>query len=211
MRVARYLARRLALALLVVVGVVTVAFVVTRALPGDPVRMLLGPQARPADVARARGVYGLDQPLHAQYLRFWSRLMHRAEGDPAGHESCAAFASETLHVDLGFSYRYRRPVVDLVAQKAPISAQLALAALLLQALFGVSIGLAAGRAREVVTLGTVASLVVVLPVALQVPNASQVGLPWQGRYLLAVSVGVPLLVVLGDERHGRPRRAAVRR
>ena len=141
-----YLARRFALAVVVIVGVVTVAFVVARALPGDPVRMLLGPQARPADVARARAIYALDEPIATQYRRFWSRLAHRAN-DEGEHQSCASIAFDTIHVDLGFSYRYRKPVVDLIAKKAPVSAQLAVAALLLQALMGLSIGLAAGRSR----------------------------------------------------------------
>jgi peptide/nickel transport system permease protein len=140
-----YLVRRLALSIVVVIGVVTVAFVVARALPGDPVRMLLGPQARAADVARARAIYALDEPIWRQYTRFWARLVHPA--DDGDHGSCAAIARGAFHVDLGFSYRYRKPVVELVAQKAPISARLAVAALLVQALIGLSVGLAAGRSR----------------------------------------------------------------
>lgn len=75
--------------------------------------------------------------------------------------------------------------------------------LLLAAALGllVVLALAVGRRREWLALVGVAALVVALPVVLQVPNASQVGLPWQGRYLMAVSVGVPLIAgVLLDAR-----------
>ncbi len=66
----RYLMRRLGWALVVIIGVGTVAFVMARSLPGDPTRMVLGPQARPADVKRARKIYGLDQPVWTQYAKF---------------------------------------------------------------------------------------------------------------------------------------------
>lgn len=78
--------------------------------------------------------------------------------------------------------------------------------LLLAAGLGVLVvlALAAGRGREVAVLAVVMLLVVALPVVLQVPNATQVGLPWQGRYLMAVSVGVPLLAGLVLDRRLAP-------
>lgn len=149
-----HLARRLLWAAVIVIGVGTVAFFLSRALPGDPTRMLLGPQARPADVAQARRIYGLDQPLVEQYLRFWARLIHLA---PAPADASAAAVVEEhgscaeplpgLHVDLGHSFRYRRPVVDLIAEKAPRSIELAAAGLLLQVVFGLSLGILAARWR----------------------------------------------------------------
>jgi hypothetical protein len=74
----------------------------------------------------------------------------------------------------------------------------------------VVLALAVGRWRETLALVLVSLAVVVLPVVLQVPNATQVGLPWQGRYLLAVSVGVPIVAgVLLDDR--APLRSTVAR
>ena len=181
-----HLGRRLLLALGVVIGVATVSFIVVRALPGDPVRMLLGPQARADDVERARAIYGLDEPIWTQYGRFWWRLAHLPDG--GDHTSCASIG-DTMHVDLGYSYRYRKPVVDLIAQKAPISARLAVAALLLQALFGLSIGLAAGRARGTLldqlaigaTLLTTSAPIFGLGLALQYLFAYRLGwLPFDG-------------------------------
>jgi peptide/nickel transport system permease protein len=128
-------------ALIVVFGVGTVSFVMARELPGDPVRMIVGPQASPDDVARARKIYGLDEPAWTQYARFWRRLAHTFEGDDAhpDHGSCAKWIG-SLHVDLGFSYRFRKPVAQLIAERAPRTLELALAALLLHALLGLGIG-----------------------------------------------------------------------
>ncbi len=138
--------RRLAWGLLVIAGVATLSFVVAQILPGDPARMMVGPQASPADVAHVRELYGLDRPLPVQYARFWSRLVHRAPAaTEAPHKSCAALGG--LHLDLGYSFLYRRPVVDLLAAKIPRSAELALAAVLVQLALGVSLGVAAAARR----------------------------------------------------------------
>ncbi|MCA9625530.1 MAG: ABC transporter permease, partial [Myxococcales bacterium] len=136
--------RRLGAAFLVLVGVVTIAFFIARELPGDPVRMIVGPQASAADVARARAIYGLDEPALAQYLRFWQRLLH---GPDRGehHDSCSQIGP--WHVDLGYSYRYRKPVTKLLADKAPRSLELALGAVALQVLLGLGLGVAAARRR----------------------------------------------------------------
>jgi len=134
--------RRLLWALIVVFGVGSVAFIGARQLPGDPVRMILGPQAQPQDVERARKIYGLDDDVWTQYGRFWRRLLHtwRGRDNHPSHSNCAKpFAK--VHVDLGYSYRYRKPVVQLIAQRAPRSLELAIVALLFQALLGLGIGI----------------------------------------------------------------------
>ena len=68
--------RRLGHSILVVWAVVSIAFVVNHVLPGDPARMVAGPQARPADVARIRSLLGLERPPLLQYMLFWRRLVH---------------------------------------------------------------------------------------------------------------------------------------
>jgi len=149
----RRLVGRLAWALVVLVGVVSVAFAIERTLPGDPVRMLLGPQARAADVARARKIYALEAPMWVQYGRFWARLFHPAPDAPDetdAHRTCGALGLG-VHVDLGYSYRYRQPVVKLIEKKAPISVRLAVWALALQALIGLGLGVVAARKRDTST------------------------------------------------------------
>lgn len=145
----RRLARRLGASLLVLWGVVTLAFVINFALPGDPARIIAGPQARPADVARIRQRLGLDQPLLTQYGRFVRRLVHvgPAVVDPKdeAHGSCGALGP--VHLDLGVSYQQRRPVLALLRDRLPASLWLAAAAVLVQLSLGVTAGTLAASAR----------------------------------------------------------------
>jgi len=148
------LGRRLAWAVFVVWATVTLAFVVSHALPSDAARMVAGPQARPQDIARIRSELGLDQSLWVQYARFMSRLVHVApagtpEGDKA-HATCAPLVGR-LHLDLGKSAQQRRPVVTILAERMPRTVVLALAAAFVQVLLGVSAGvLAASRKKTAI-------------------------------------------------------------
>lgn len=144
-------ASRLAWAALVVIVVTTLSFFVIEVLPGDAARMLVGPQASEQDAAQARRIYGLDQPLLQRYARFWGRLVHTGalKIDPKDreHRSCALVAG-SVHMDLGYSFTYRKPVVDLLAARIPRSFELAVATFLVQALFGVGLGVLAARWRN---------------------------------------------------------------
>jgi peptide/nickel transport system permease protein len=122
--VTRFVVRRLALAALVVLGVVVLTFVVARVVPGDPAATWAGPRARPEQIERARDELGLDRPLPAQigqYLR----------GITTG--------------DWGVSLRTRRPVLEDIARRAPASIELVTVAMLLAIGVGVPLGLIAAR------------------------------------------------------------------
>jgi peptide/nickel transport system permease protein len=142
------IAARLSWSLFTIGAVVTLAFFINQGLPADPARAIAGPQARPADVARIRTQLGLDRPIAVQYRIFLSRLVHVARaGDAAeDHASCAALGP--VHVDLGISYQVRRPVVDIIADRFPRTLFLALAAVFLQTLIGVSAGVLAAVKRN---------------------------------------------------------------
>ena len=197
-----FLLRRLGWAALVVAGVTALSFVIAAVLPGDPARMLVGPQASAADVEHARRVYGLDQPLPAQMGAYARKLVHVAPApsapaagagagarrDPA-HRSCAAMPFR-LHLDLGYSFHYRKPVVELIAAKAPRSAELAAAALLVQLALGLALGLLAASRRgsfwDEATVGatllTVSAPTFVLGLALQYVLAYRLRLlPYDGH------------------------------
>jgi peptide/nickel transport system permease protein len=66
--VQRYLAQRLVLVVVVLLGVSLLVFFVTRLTPGDPARVLLGPRATDEELTRLHAAYGLDEPIHIQYL-----------------------------------------------------------------------------------------------------------------------------------------------
>ncbi|MEX2203671.1 MAG: ABC transporter permease [Actinomycetota bacterium] len=122
----RFLVRRLALAALVVVGVVILTFVVARVVPGDPASTWAGPRARPEQVEAARRDLGLDRPLPVQIAKYVGGV---ATGD------------------WGLSLRTRRPVLEDIAQRAPASIELVTAAMLLALAVGIPLGLVAARWR----------------------------------------------------------------
>jgi peptide/nickel transport system permease protein len=151
--------RRIGSSLLVLWGVVTLAFLVNFGLPGDPARVIAGPQARPADVARIRSQLGLDRSLGRQYLLFARRLVHPGPasipGEDSAHASCAALGP--IHLDLGMSYQQRKPVIQLLGEKLPATILLALCAMLVQVSLGVATGtLAAVRRGTALDHGVVA-------------------------------------------------------
>jgi peptide/nickel transport system permease protein len=80
----------------VLFGISIVSFALVHAIPGDPVRAIIGPKATPEVVERVRAQYGLDQPVFVQYLRFLENL---AQGE------------------MGRSIVYKMPVVGLVAER----------------------------------------------------------------------------------------------
>ena len=98
-----FLARRLLTAVPVVLGVVTLVFLLIHLVPGDPVDAMLGEQALPADRVALRRALGLDRPLHVQYARFLGGVVRG---------------------DLGTSFRHSRPVTELLAERYPATAQL---------------------------------------------------------------------------------------
>jgi peptide/nickel transport system permease protein len=141
--------RRLAWAVFVIWATVSLTFLVNHVLPSDPARMVAGPQARPADVARLRKELGLDRSLYVQYARFMTRLVHVGPSDGAAdkdHATCGHLGP--LHVDLGKSYQQRRPVVAILAERLPRTLLLALAAAIVQTLLGVAAGILAAAKKR---------------------------------------------------------------
>lgn len=144
--------RRLAATILLVWAVVTVAFFVNNVLPSNPARMVAGPQARPQDVERIRVQLGLDRPVIVQYARFLGRLLHvsscergTAEGPGDAHRDCATLGP--LHLDLGRSYQQRRPVTEVLGERLPRTALLAVTAVVVQLLLGAGLGIVAATRR----------------------------------------------------------------
>ena len=75
---AAYVARRLLMAIPVMIGVTLVVFLMMRLAPGDVAILMVGPRYTPEALAEARERLGLDQPLAVQYF-IW--LWHAAQGD----------------------------------------------------------------------------------------------------------------------------------
>ncbi len=115
-----YLIRRVLQAVGVVFGVATVTFVMVFLMPGDAARMYAGPRAPEAEVQRIRQMWGLNDPLPVQYVRYLGRA---------------------LQGDLGQSTRDKRPVLQAVIERLPPTIELALAGLFVELIFGIPLGI----------------------------------------------------------------------
>jgi ABC-type dipeptide/oligopeptide/nickel transport system permease component len=117
--VARHLITRLGLALVTVLGVVLFTFTLMFVLPGDPSRAIAGPRATPETLALVRANLHLDGGLLEQ---LWS------------------YVSGIVRGDLGVSYVRQEPVTDLLIERLPATALLALAGLALSVVMGATLG-----------------------------------------------------------------------
>jgi peptide/nickel transport system permease protein len=133
-------------ALLTAFLTVTITFFILNVLPSDPARLLAGPQARPADVEALRTELGLNAKVPERYRLFWRRLVH-TEARAGAHATCTQLGP--IHLDMGRSYRDRRPVLVLLSERFPRTLLLAVVGVCFQLLFGVLLGLlAASRANR---------------------------------------------------------------
>jgi peptide/nickel transport system permease protein len=122
--VLRFTVRRLLLLVPILVGLSILVFLWIRALPGSPAQALLGERATPAAIAAIRREYGLDKPIHEQYLAY-VRSVGRGE--------------------FGDSVTSRRPVVEEFKQRFPATIELALAAMFFSVVFGIPLGFIAAK------------------------------------------------------------------
>lgn len=112
--------KRLALALPVVWLVVSLVFLLIHLVPGDPVDLMLGEGATPANKAALRHELQYDRPLSVQYIHYWNGV---------------------LHGDLGRSIKYQQPVGKLIFERYPYTLALTLASLSLALLLSLPAGI----------------------------------------------------------------------
>lgn len=122
-----YFAKRTVSALVVLIVVSLFAFSILHLLPGDPAVALLGMGAPLSEVTKLRIEMGLEQPLFQQYLNWiWG----------------------AIHGDLGKSLRDGRPVMGIIAQRAPVSLLLGLWALTFASIVGITAGVFSALRRN---------------------------------------------------------------
>jgi peptide/nickel transport system permease protein len=124
-RLGRFALRRAAQAVPVVAGIVTLTFFLIHLAPGDPVYMMAGEGGDAGYYADMRGRYGLDRPLAEQYVRYLAAVVRG---------------------DLGHSYAYQRPVLDVVLERLPATLLLSTTALALAVAAGLVLGVTASIA-----------------------------------------------------------------
>jgi ABC-type dipeptide/oligopeptide/nickel transport system permease component len=117
-----YLIRRIALALVVLFGLLVATFFIIHLVPGDPVQIVLGGRATPEAVANVRHQLWLDRPLLTQ---FWLYMTH------------------TLRGDFGNAFTLGSPVAEIIGQRVGPSAALIGYGMLLSMLIGVPLAIVA--------------------------------------------------------------------
>ena len=125
----KFIGKRLIYLVVMLFGVATLVFILTKMIPGDPTVANLSQRALndPEVVAAYRAKYGLDQPVFVQYILYIKNL---------------------LHLDLGTSIRTNKPVLDELARCYPATIELAFFAIILAAVLGILFGVISAMKRN---------------------------------------------------------------
>ena len=125
----KFIGKRLIYLVVMLFGVATLVFILTKMIPGNPTVANLSQRALndPEVVAAYRAKYGLDQPVFVQYILYIKNL---------------------LHLDLGTSIRTNKPVLDELARCYPATIELALFAIILAAVLGILFGVISAIKRN---------------------------------------------------------------
>lgn len=115
----QYLWRRSLMTLVVIFGASVFVFLMLQLVPGDPATLIAGPEATLEDIERVRERFGLNRPLHVQYVDFVTRA---------------------LTGDLGHSFRSGRPVADEIFPRYVNTLYLSVASITVSIILGVGAG-----------------------------------------------------------------------
>ena len=122
-----FLVRRIAILVPTVFFVSIIIFLLQQLLPGDPALALAGEDRDPTVIAFLRAKYHLDQPLPVQYFHWISGV---------------------LQGDLGESIRIKKPVLDLIIEKLPVTIQLASMAIMIALAIGIPMGVVSAVKKD---------------------------------------------------------------
>jgi len=168
-----YIIRRFFMVIPILIGAATIVFALMFIVPGDPARLLMGQHGDEKTLASIRHELGLDRPIYVQYGKFIGRL---ARGN------------------LGVSYRQRRPVAEIIRERFPATAKLAVASMVIAVIFGIAAGIVAAVNRNTV-----------LDWLVMVFSLTGISMPvfWLGMMLILVfAAGLGWLPVGGYGRSG---------
>ena len=99
--------------------VISITFLIVRLLPGDPILLVVGDRPTLEQIEKAQNDYGLNEPLHKQYISFLKR---------------------TISLDLGVSLRTKQPVLDEINKRFPATFELVFFSMLISIIVGLPMG-----------------------------------------------------------------------
>ncbi|WP_086569748.1 ABC transporter permease, partial [Streptomyces alboverticillatus] len=132
-------------ALAVVLVLTAVVYATFYIAPGDPARLACGPRCNPEQIAQVREQLSLGDPVYTQYWHFLQGIL-------AGHDYSTG--AEVLHCDapcFGLSYQNDQQVTDMLVEKLPATASLAVGAMAVWLLLGTGTGLLSALRRGGIT------------------------------------------------------------
>jgi len=109
---------------LLILIVVSIAWTILHIAPGDPALLMAGEQATLDQIEKLRHLYGLDKPLHEQYIIYISKFVQG---------------------DLGYSLKFQRPVLEVIFERVPATLLLVLTSQLIGLVFGTISGVFCAR------------------------------------------------------------------
>ena len=164
----RYIVRRLIIGVLVVLSVSMVIFGIMQMMPGNPIDLMVGPRVTPDQIAEMKARWGLDKPIPVQYL-YW--------------------LWNVLHGDFGVSITTKQQVSYLIMQRLPFTLMLTGAAILVEYLCAVPMGLLAAVKKDRIFDKTMTVLMVVL---WSMPPF------WLGiLFMIAFAINIPIFPISG--------------
>ena len=129
-----YIIKRLFISIPVLFGILLVTFVLARLIPGDPCKAILGEKATVEVCEKFKIRFGLDKPIHTQFMLYSKRVV-------VG--------------DFGNSIRFSRPVSQILVERFPVTIELALGGLVVAIIVGVFLGIiSALRHNSPIDVGT---------------------------------------------------------
>ena len=123
----KYIIKRLLSSILVLLGVVTIIFILSHVIPSDPATKWAGARATQEQLEQAREQLGLNDPLIVQYGRYLGDL---------------------LHGDLGINYSTKQPVTQEILKYAPATFELVLLAFILAVIVGIPLGIYSAKKKD---------------------------------------------------------------
>lgn len=164
----RYILRRLLIGVLVVLSVSFVIFGIMQMMPGNPIDLMVGPRVSPEQIAEMKARWGLDKPIPVQYC-YW--------------------LWNVLHGDFGVSITTKQQVSFLILQRLPFTLMLTGAAILVEYLMAVPMGLAAAVKKDKMFDKV---MTVVMVVLWSMPPF------WLGiLFMIAFAINIPIFPISG--------------
>ena len=119
MKLREYLIKRSIQIVITLIVVLVLLFIIFRMMPGNPASMMMDPRMKPEQMERIKQLYGLDKPMWEQFILYMKNM---------------------LTGDLGISFQYQRPVIEIISEKIGPTLLLFGSALVIAYILGILLG-----------------------------------------------------------------------